>query len=65
MRRQLETPCASQQKIEHYDIVIQFFRVKISVTTKAPGMVGVIARGREEGEIPVFGDIPIKRICGI
>lgn len=67
MRRELETPRASKHQIEEDRAVVHFLGVEIGVASKAPGVVWIVAfvgRG-EEGEVPVFGYVPIKRVEGV
>lgn len=67
MRRELEAPRASEHQIEEDCTVVHFLGVEIEMTSKAPGMVRVFAfvgRG-EEGEVPVFSNVPVKGVEGI
>ena len=56
MRTKLETPCTPQHEVYQYCTVIKLARVEMSVSSKAPWMVRVIAhRGRsEECEVPIL-----------
>ena len=58
MRTKFETPCTPQHEVYYYCTVIYLARVEMSVSSKAPWMVRVIAhRGRsEEGEVPILDE---------
>lgn len=67
MRRELEAPCAAKHQIEEDGAVVHFLGVEIGVPSKTPGVVRVVAfAGRgEEGQVPVFGNVPVKGVEGV
>ena len=41
--------------------------MKLGGAAQGPGVVGGVSNwgGREEGEVPVFGDVPVERVEGV
>ena len=67
MGRELETPRATQHEIEDDGAVVHLFTMKMSVPSQAPRMFRVVALGGggEEGQIPVFGNVPVEGVEGV
>ena len=67
MRRELEAPRAAKHEIQKYRAVVHFLGVEVGMPSQAPGVLGAVAfRGRgEEGQVPVFGDVPVEGVEGV
>jgi hypothetical protein len=64
MRRELEAPCAAEHEIEEYRSVVHFLGVEMGAPPETPGVFWVVAllARAEEGEVPVFGDVPVEGV---
>lgn len=67
MRRELEAPGAAQQEVDENGAIVHLLGVEMRVSAEAPRVLGVVAflAGGEEGEVPVFGDVPVEGVEGV
>lgn len=64
MGRQLETPRATQHEIDKNGAVVHLLAMEMSVPPQAPRMFRIVALcgSGEEGQVPIFGYIPVERV---
>lgn len=65
--RELEAPCTSEHQIYADSTIVHFLGMEVPIAAKSPWMLRVVSLSgcREQGQIPIFCDIPVKRIEGI
>ena len=62
--REFEGPCEAEEEIEDDGDVVELFRGQIEARSEGVGGI-VFGGGREKGEIPIFGYVPVEGVEGV
>ena len=67
VRAEFQTPGHSQHEIKDDCGIIHVGGVELRGSSESPGMFGGVSDvgGGEEGEVPVFGDVPVEGVEGV
>lgn len=64
-RRELAQPSEPQDQVDDDGAVVQPVGVEGAVPAQPEGVFGIAARGGEEGQVPVLGDVPVEGVAGV
>lgn len=60
MRGQLQAPRTSQHQVNGDDSVVDLMYMEEAILAQPKRMIVLVSRGIEQGQVPVFSDVPPK-----